>query len=128
MPSGLQPRVNYLNNGGFRVLHDLCILLKPSADLTIDEEGELYIASTTVVPRLIAAEEHMSSIIDKTLKGNWSNMQIIDTRTLSTCKEVMNDLWKVYLAEYLHDELFLCATLLDPRNWCGRTCQRLSKH
>lgn len=31
-----------------------------------------------------------------------------------------DDLWSAYLESFLQDDHFLCATLLDPRNGCGR--------
>lgn len=115
----LQPRLDYLNKGGFRVLHDVSVVLKPLADLTIDEEGELYVSSSTVIPRLIAARAHMTTVIDNALKNDRSGHKIIDPKIVGTWKEQVHELWDMYLESFLDDELFLCATLLDPRNGCG---------
>lgn len=116
----LQPRLDHLNRGGFRVLHDICALVKPLGDITIDEEAELYITSTTIIPRLLAAKKHMDKIIENALKGDSSKHNVIDTRTVGAWKEAMIHLWDTYLAIFLDDQAFLCATILDPRNGCGR--------
>ncbi len=56
LPALLRLRVRYFNDCGYRVLHDMIVVLKPLMDITIDEEGNLYITSSAVVPRLVAAK------------------------------------------------------------------------
>lgn len=116
----LRSRLEHLNQGGFRVLKDTCTLLKPLADLTISAEGEHYVTASTVIPRLLAAKKHADEIFQATNNGDDYNGSITDPLVVSQWNGAWKKLWDTYLHGFITDELFLCATLLDPRNGCGR--------
>lgn len=75
----LRSRIDYLAQGGYRVLHDLVVILRPLMDMTI-EEGEYYATSSVVIPRLLAAKRKIDSILASAKSGNNSNGRIIDPR------------------------------------------------
>ena len=89
--------------------------------MTIDEEGEYYVTSSVIVPRLVTAKRRIDQLISNAIDGRRSNGQIIDPQLVKTWKLPFEELWNGYLEEFVHDPLFLCATLLDPRNVCGKT-------
>lgn len=104
MASMVKPRVAYLNNGGFCFLHNVSVSLQTLVDLTIDEEGEISVTSSTVVPRLIAARENMTS---NSVKGYRNEARIIDPTSVATRKVQMHELWDTYQSSFLNDELFI---------------------
>lgn len=119
LASALRARVDLLSNGGYRVLHDLVVFLKPLMDLTIDEEGEKYITSSVIVPRLLVAKRKIGSFISSATRGDTADGAFIDSHTVGSWETIFYNLWDSYVDGFLHDELLLTATLLDPRNGFG---------
>ncbi len=114
--------------GGYRVLHDTIVFLKPLRDITIDEEPELYVTSSAVVPRLAHAKSRTEKLIDNATRGSTSGDAILDLVLVKSWKSLLDDLWNTYMEGFLHDEVFLCATLLDAGNGCGENfCWTLLK-
>lgn len=116
----LRCRIEFLAQKGYRILHDMVKFLKPLMDITIDEEGELYITSSLVIPRLLTAKRKMVTILNAAKNGCRSNGCIIDPDLVASWEPLFNDLWNSYLDGFIHDDMLLCATLLDARNGCGR--------
>eukprot|EP00171_Calliarthron_tuberculosum_P001259 IDg1259t1 len=116
----LRTRVDYLAKSGFRLLHDLVVVLQPLMNLTIDEEGDKYITSSVVLPRLIAAHRKIGQIFRNAGRNDNSCSAIIDCEVVKAWELKFYSLWNTYLEGFLHDELLLSATLLDGRNGCGR--------
>lgn len=116
----LRSRADFLALKGYRILHDLVAVLKPLMDITIDEEGEFYITSSAVVPRLISARRKISCLLVAAKDGSRRGNQIIDPELVASWEPLFYELWDNYLEGFLHDELFLCSTLLDARNGCGQ--------
>lgn len=107
------------------MLKDLLQLLKPLMSMTIDEEGELYVTSSTVVPRFWSAKCDINKIFSEACGSPSESRSIINPRVVSSWRTTFNNLWDDYLEEFLYDYLFLAATILDPRSGCGH---RLSEH
>jgi hypothetical protein len=105
---------NVLHTGGFRVLNDVCSLLMPLMEITIDEEGERYITSSSVIPRLSSAIADMESKF---------GANRLDPPAAGFLRPQLVRLWEApimallntYLKPFYEDELLLCATLLDRR-------------
>lgn len=68
------------------------------------------------MPRLFTAKSKINLIIANTRRGDRSNGEILDCALVKSWKTLISELWDKYLDGFLHDDLFLCATLLDPRN------------
>lgn len=114
--AALRARLRFLDEKrGFQVLHDMIVVLKPLMDITIDEEGELYITASAVVPRLTTAKQRIDLIIANAERGDDSNGLILNTDRVKGWKPLFNDLWDKYLDEFCFDDVFLMATLLDAR-------------
>lgn len=125
----LRSRLEHLNQGGFRVLHDVVFLLQPLADLTISNEWDLYNTSSTVIPKLIQAKRNIDGTFEAAESAINLNGNILDPVVVQRWFPTWKKLWSIYLSGFLEDESFLCATLLDPRHGCGRslTIQVLSR-
>lgn len=109
-------RLKFLDEkDGYVVLHDLIVLLKPLMDITIDEEAELYITSSAVIPRLCAAKQRIDEIFGNAARGDNCGGQILNMDRVKQWKDLVNDLWAEYLDGFVNDEVFLCASLLDAR-------------
>lgn len=80
--SQLRSRVQNLNQGWSRVLHDLIAVLKPIGDLTIEEEGELYVTSSIVVSRLLSEKEHIDRVMELAELGESYEEKIIHPATV----------------------------------------------
>ena len=115
----MKARLKFLDDkGGFEMLHDLIVLLKPLMDITIDEEVELFITSSAVVPRLSAAKTRIDEILANAALGDDCDGQILNTARVKNWQPLVNDLWDQYLAGFVDDDLFLCAAMLDARAVC----------
>lgn len=68
----LRVRLDYLNQGGFRVLHDVVTVLEPLAEITISQEGELYVTSSRIVPLLLDAKRHADKLFEECQNGSVS--------------------------------------------------------
>lgn len=114
----LEPHVAHLRRGGWHVLYHLVVFLKPLMDITIDEEGELYITSSMVVPRLCAAKDQMDTMLERCAAGVRDDV-IKNPDIIKGWAVLVNKLWDTYLAGFCSDELFLVATMLDARTKAG---------
>lgn len=105
---------NVLHNDGFKTLHDFCLLIAPLMRITIDEEGERYITSSSVIPRLHSAIEHINGLFVR-------NAQDLPAAGFQRPLEVrrwrntFDRLSATYLRPFFEDEMFLVATMLDRR-------------
>jgi hypothetical protein len=105
---------NVLHADGFKTLHDFCLLVAPLMDITIDEEGERYITSSSIIPR-------MHSAVDK-IDGLFAlNSQAVPgggfqrPREVARWQQHFQHLSTTYLKPFFDDEMFLVATMLDRR-------------
>ena len=88
-------------------------MLEPVAAIAIDEEGELYITSSAVVPRLHDALAKLKTSFENAHNGAMSGFS--DHAEVCRWQPVVLRLASTYLEPFLDDELFLAATLLDNR-------------
>lgn len=54
----------FLNSYGYSALQDMVTLLKPLMQITVDEEAELYITRSSVIPRLRLAKEYIDTVFE----------------------------------------------------------------
>ena len=112
-----------LARGGFAVLHDVCKLLMPLMAIAIEEEGERYITSSFVIPRLNSALDAIKAMF--TLNklqpppppGPGPAQGFVNPAVVRRWEAPMTALFDAYLKPFFGDELLLTATLLDSR--CG---------
>lgn len=104
-----------LHNGGFKTLHDFCLLIAPLMRITIDEEGERYITSSTVIPRLHSAVSQIDSLFALNAQNEpAANFQL--PRAVASWQNHFHRLTTTYLRPFFDDAVFLVATLLDRRH------------
>lgn len=111
----LKPHVTQLHFSGFNLLHDMLQLLAPLTDITTNEEAELYITSSSVIPQLIAAKKRMDTILAASATGDSLSGAICNPAKVASWKDLVTLLWDTYVAEFVTDDLFLTATMLDGR-------------
>lgn len=115
----LDIRVSKLHQGGYQILHDLMVLLQPFCDLTVSEEGDKYPTSSVVVPRLLSIKAHLRNVFTATESGDCQSVKILNCRNVLSWKPTLDKLWDKYVTGFIEDEMFLMATIVDPRNGCG---------
>jgi hypothetical protein len=105
---------NVLHNGGFKTLHDFCVLMAPLMSITIDEEGERYITSSSIIPRIHSATDKIDGLFALNLQAVPAGV-FQQPREVARWQNHFNRLIATYLKPFLEDEVFLVATLLDRR-------------
>lgn len=106
--------------GGFETLHDVVTLLEPLMAITIDEEAELYITSSAVVPRLVDVHREIAAIFAACKPSVVSQppdlpagVTIMNKESVNNWAGVFDCLWATYVQAFTEDELFLTASKDD---------------
>jgi hypothetical protein len=111
----LKPHVTHLLLSGFNLLHDMVQLLAPLTDITVNEEDELYITSSSVIPQLVEAKKRIDTILTASAAGDNLKGAICNPAKVASWEGLVTLLWNTHLAGFLTDDLFLTATMLDGR-------------
>jgi hypothetical protein len=112
----LKPHVTHLlMMSGFNLLHDMVQLLAPLTDITINEAGELYITSSSVIPQLVDAKQRIDTILAACARGDNLKGAIAQPAKVAAWAALVAKLWDTYLAGFVDDDLFLSATMVDAR-------------
>ena len=99
-----------LTSDGFACLTELCNLLEPLCDMTIDLEGEFYISISAVVPRLLENLARIEKEFSDALQAEPGRR-----RRMQGWKHIFDGLVTRHLSAFLDDNVCLAATLLDVR-------------
>lgn len=89
-----------------KVLQELCLILKPFEEVTLEVQKESSVSASLAIPLTIALKSHMHSI-----SGTF-NSKMLKSLKISIEKR---------LSKYENNEDFITATVLDPRfklTWC----------
>ena len=119
MIDSLDIRVSMLQSGGYHVIHDIIVLLRPFCDITICEEGDKYPTSSVIIPRLLSIKSDVDKLFLFAEENNRQAAKILSPRNVNSWKESFMSLWEKHISGFLEDEIFLMATIVDPRNSCG---------
>jgi hAT family C-terminal dimerisation region len=92
----------------------LALVFQPFVDLLLGEEGEYYITSSPVVPRLVAEKKRIEDIMTQAANGDTSS-GITRPALVAGWKTNFDRLWQRYVSAFIEDEIFLSATVFDPR-------------
>ena len=104
----MPPHITVLRRKGLDMLHDLCSLPAPLMALTIDEEGEKYITSSSVIPRLIEAKKGIDAVMAESEADRTGNGLNIRPKLVRSWKSTVDSLWNIYVAGF---SIFLVATV-----------------
>jgi hypothetical protein len=116
----LEPHLLQLENfGGFTSLRDMVVLLEPLMSITIEQEGEYYVTSSAVVPKLVRAKQTIDHILNCVGVRNNVNGTIANCQVVFSWKPKIDELWATYVDGFVSDKVFLSAMWLDARNRCG---------
>lgn len=65
--------------------------------MTIDEEADLFIPSSVVIPRLLSAKRRVETLISKARDGDRSDGAIIGVQVVGGWRRPFADLWDTCL-------------------------------
>ena len=96
-----------LNLYGYTVLQDMTTLLKSLMDITIDEEGELYVTSSAVIPRLRAAKTYTDNVFREASGQRVPNsaIRLMMPDMVKSWQATFDSLWNRYLQKFMDDEI-----------------------
>ena len=110
-------QTDLLNSYGYKVLQDMVTLLKPLMQITIDEEGELYITASAVIPRLLYAKKYTDNVFDMANGGSRPAefSQLLMPELVKEWRPCFDELWAKYIKKFIDDPLLKVASLVDIR-------------
>lgn len=94
-------------------MHDLHVLLSDLLAIMIDEEGDKYVNSSAVVPRLLGAVAKINKLFDKA--SNLNDSTFLNANEVLRWRPTFNVLAARYIEPFYLDEAYLVATVCDRR-------------
>ena len=94
-------------------MHDLHVLLSELLAIMIDEEGDKYINSSAIVPRLTSAITKINGMFENASRPN--DKTFLNADEVLRWRPTFDALVARYIEPFCSDEAFLVATLLDRR-------------
>lgn len=109
-------RAESLRRGGFRVLHDLCILGTKLGDVITTLEGDTRTTTSAAVPLLLRAKREIDQLFARCTNYEISdeNVGVLDRKAVATWQGVFTACFDKYVSPILSDDALLTATALDP--------------
>jgi hypothetical protein len=102
---------------GFKILHDVALLLQPFVTLALDSEGERRPSSSMVIPLLCAAKKSADRFFLEA--GSAVPGTVLCKDLFAELEPTYKLLYDKYLLKFAKDPVMQCATLIDPRNRGG---------
>ena len=115
--ASMAAQTDLLNSYGYKVLQDMVTLLKPLMQITIDEEGKLYITASAVIPRLQYAKKYTDNVFDMANGGSRPAefSQLLMPQLVKEWRPCFDELWAKYIKKFIDDPLLKVASLVDIR-------------
>ena len=105
--SKMEPHISALKDAnGLEALQDTVTILEPLMDITIDEEGEYYITSSSAIPKLHQAKHILDAFLTYAQRNSSAGGKLRNPGQTASWIPTIKRLWDVYLQPFMEDELF----------------------
>ena len=94
-----------------QTLHDIYVLLSGMMKITIDEEGERYITSSAIIPRMTTAVNNITTMFNTA--GNIAETKFLVPSDVGSWRSTFDLLVARYIEPFFTDKAFLVAKLKE---------------